>query len=137
MARPTTDKYKRDYIIKQLKKYLKSKQQFSHMKQLCLRVGWHHAHLMQDVLPKIFEEEKELPITERTVTDLIEQIKNKHEVFLLNICSTSVSGAIFQLKANYGYKDNEQKTDVDENTIKLVEETHKKIMEAVNKKEDL
>ncbi len=130
----STNKYNKNYIIQKMKEYIKSRQKFSHIKDLCVKNDWSYKYFMGKCIPKYIEEEKLLPEEERVLTMLYEKIRNKQEALLLSVCSKSVSGAIFQLKSDYGYTDNK---DIKNNkeAIALIKKRNREIKKAIEKEQ--
>ncbi len=130
----STDKYSKNNIIKKMQEYIKSEQEFSHIKDLCVKNNWSYRYFTSKCIPKYIKEEKLFPEEDRTLTMLYEEIRNKQEALLLSICSKSVSGAIFQLKSDYGYNDNKDSKN-DKEAIALIKKRNREIKKAIEKQD--
>ncbi len=119
------------YIISKIELYLESPEPFAHIKDLCLKEHWGYEYFTTSLFPKYIEAEKSLTFHKREITNLLEAIKNKHETYLLSICSSSVSGAIFLLKSNYNYSEKACEQNYDE-AIKIIKATHEIIKASIS-----
>ena len=118
------------YIISKIKLYLERDEPFAHIKDLCLKENWGYKYFSTSVFPKYIEAEKSLALNKREISNLLEAIKNKHELYLLSICSSSVSGAMFLLKTNYNYSEKASEQNYDE-AIKILKATHEMIKASI------